>query len=422
MQIARILQLCGCLLTVLTLSGCNSADQTSDGSQAASTQSGQQWVSAWGATHENFYSFTLAPRETTVRNIARITAGGTAVRLRLFNLDPERPVHIGAAAIGIRQPGTQASLVPGSNKVVTFGGNTMTVIPPDTPSFYSDPIEMDVSSQDDLAISLYIAGNNSAHQYSATWHHSYKLPNESGNATLDDSGDGFGLIDGMPTAFPAQTPIRCSGCRAYALRDVEVITEDATGAMVFLGSSSFHGANTSQNGFARVSDLISQRIQNEIPDGHRHTVVNRAISGDTLEAAYAQRMELDVWSTQGIKSVIVWVTNDLEERSANEIIETYRNLIADAKERNVKVYCPTWLPGAQNLEASFNGERAALNDWILNSGECDGVVDYNALVEAPGGFTFLPQYNSGDSIHSNDAGHAVWAGATPISDWILGNP
>lgn len=66
----------------------------------------------------------------------------------------------------------------------------------------------------------------------------------------------------------------------------------------------------------------------------------------------------------------------------------------------------------------MTGERAKLNDWILNSGECDGVADYNAEVEAPGGLTFLPQYNSGDFIHSNDAGHALWAAATPLGEWV----
>jgi lysophospholipase L1-like esterase len=192
--------------------------------------------------------------------------------------------------------------------------------------------------------------------------------------------------------------------------------------MVFLGSSSFHGANTSQDEFKRISDIISVRILNEIPAGHRQTVVNRAISADTLANAYATRMETDVWSTKGIQSVVVWVTNDLEERSADEIIENYRSLITDAHSRNVKVYCPTWLPSAQSLQASLNGERMKLNDWILNSGECDGIADYNAAVEAPGGLTYLPQYNGGDFIHSNDAGHAAWAEVTPISDWILSQP
>lgn len=372
-----------CLLATLVVAGCGGSD--SDG----------KWLAAWGATHESTNSFALAPRETTVR--------------------------IGAAALGIRPPGGGAALIPNSNRPVTFnGGQTSATLPPDTPSYYSDPIGIEVAHQDDLAISLYIVGDDNPAQFGTAWNHSYKLPNQSGDDTLDESGAGFGLIDDTPAPFPAGTPLRCSGCRPYVLRDVEVLTTQARGAMVFLGSSSFHGANTSQDAFKRVSDLIALRIQNEIPVGDRQTVVNRAISGDTLEAAYRGRMDTDVWSTQGLRSVVVWVTNDLERRSADEIIATYRALIADADARGVKVYCPTRLPGRQNLQASLDGERRRLNDWIVDSGECDGVADYNAAVEAPGARTFLPQYNSGDFTHANDAGHAAWTGITPISDWLLG--
>ena len=411
------------LLASLALAGCSDSDPLSGIGGIGSQHTGQQWISAWGATKETEFSFTIAPKETTVRNIARITAGGNTVRLRFFNMDTERTVHIGAAALGIRQPGTDATLIPESNRAVTFnGGQSSAIIPPNTPSFYSDPVQIEVKNQDDLAISLYVVGSNNADEFAAAWNESYKLPNDSGDATMDESGNGFGLIDGMPFQLPPGTPVRCMGCRPYVLRDVEIITSEATGAILFLGSSSFHGANTSQNQFKRISDLISVRMLNELPAGQRHTVVNRAISGDTLEATYATRMETDVWSTQGLRSIVVWVTNDLADRTADEIIGSYRSLIADAHSRDVKVYCPTWLPGVLSLQASLNGERNKLNDWILNSGECDGVADYNAAVEAPGGLTFLPQYNGGDFIHSNDAGHALWADITPLRDWVLDQP
>lgn len=378
-----------------------------------------RWIAAWGATRETSNSFSLPIRETTVRNIVRLSAGGSALRLRLFNLNPNQAITIGAATVGIREPGTRAALRSGSLRNVTFdGGKASIVIPPNTTSLFSDPIPLEVATQEDLAVSLYLVGADNPLEFGAAWNESYKRANDSGDSTADESGSDFGLIDGNPGQFPAGTPLRCNGCRAYALRDVEVLTNDARGAMVFLGSSSFHGANTSQNGFARVSDLLALRLHDEFPADRRQTVVNRGMSGDTLEAAYAERMERDVWSTTGLDSVVVWVTNDLSERSADAIIATYRALIADAHQRGVAVFCPTWLPGAQNLAANLNGERAALNDWILHSGECDGVVDYAAAVEAPGGLTFLPQFNSGDFVHSNDAGHAAWAAVTPLADWL----
>lgn len=411
------------LLTAISVVGCDTSGTTPPAPGAGPDSAGRQWLAAWGTTRESVNSYAAAPRETTVRNIVRVTAGGSAIRLRFFNLDPERPVAIGAAAVGIRQAGTNAAIRDNTARAVTFdGGHSSVLIPPNTPSLYSDPIALPVANQDDLAVSLYIVGEDNAAEFGTAWNESYKRPDFSGDATTDVSGEGFRLIDDTPVQFPAGTPLRCNGCRPYVLRDVEVLTNEASGVMLFLGSSSFHGFNTSQDAFKRVSDLVSVRMRDEIPAGLRHTVITRAIAGDTLEAALRDRMEVDVWSTRGLQSIVAWVTNDLSERSAEEIIDSYRQLLAAAHDRGVQVYCPTWIPGAQSLPASLNGERMALNDWILNSGECDGVADYNGVVEAPGGLTLLPQYNSGDFVHSNDAGHAAWAEATPLAQWLgLGN-
>jgi lysophospholipase L1-like esterase len=415
-------------LLVLAVAACSSeSNGVSSGSSGSNTQpsglscnsnsnaaDGARWMSAWGVTHVT----GAAPVETTVRNIARVTASGNAVRIRFINLS-DQPMQIGAAAVGLREGATGANLKLNTSKAVTFNcGQTSATIPPQTESFYSDPIAFKVNNQDDLAVSLYVKGADNPGEFGATWIESYKLPNGSGNQTLEDSGAGYGLIDETRFSTPPGLPIMCNGCTVYALRDIEVLTKDAKGAMVFLGSSSFHGFNTSQNGFKRISDLLSVRMLNEIPQGQRDTIVNRGIGGDTLQNASATRLERDVFDTVGVSSVVVWVTNDLSSRSADEIIANYQEVIEQAHAKGINVYCPTWIPGAQSFQANLTGERAKLNDWILNSGECDGVADYNGEVEAPGGLTFLPQYNSGDFIHSNDAGHELWAAATPLSEWV----
>lgn len=416
------------LVVLMAAAACSAeSDQVANGGTGSNTQpsglscnsngnaaDGARWISAWGVTHVT----GTAPVDTTVRNIARVTASGNAIRIRFLNLS-DQPMDIGAAAVGIREGATGANLKLNTSKAITFNcGKTSATIPPQTESFYSDPILFKVDNQDDLAISLHVKGANNPGEFGATWIESYKLPNGSGNQTLEDSGAGYGLIDESRASTIPGTPIVCNGCTVYALRDIEVLTKDAKGAMVFLGSSSFHGYNTSQNAFKRISDLLSVRMLNEIPRGQRDTIVNRGIGGDTLQNASATRLERDVFDTKGVSAVVVWVTNDLSSRTADEVIANYQDVIAKAHAKGINVYCPTWIPGAQSSQANLNGERAKLNDWILNSGKCDGVADYNAEVEAPGGLTFLPQYNSGDSIHSNDAGHELWAGVTPLSAWV----
>jgi hypothetical protein len=404
---------------ICALLGCSDPDNSPAANLAPASADAPQWLAAWGTTRESVDSYALPPRDTTVRNIVRLTVGGEAVRIRLFNLDPEQSITIAAASVGIRQPGTRADIQPHSLRPLSFdGGAAGVVIPTNTASYYSDPVELAVNSQDDIAVNLYIQGENNPPEFGTAWNESYKLPNRSGDGTEQSSGDNFRLIDDTPAQFPPGFPVRCNGCRPYALRDVEVLTEQAQGVMLFLGSSSLHGMNTSQNQFRRVTDLLALRMRDEVPAGQRQSIITRAISGDTLGEAMRDRLDIDVWRTPGLQSLVVWVTNDLTDDPADVVIERYQILLTKAHSRGVKVFCPTWLPGMNSLQASLNGERAKLNDWILNSGACDGVVDWNAQIEAPGGFTMLPQYNSGDFIHSNDAGHAAWAAVLPLAHWL----
>ena len=66
------------------------------------------------------------------------------------------------------------------------------------------------------------------------------------------------------------------------------------------------------------------------------------------------------------------------------------------------------------LREEATHEREKLNAWILNSGTCDDIVDWAAVVsdpEAP--YTYMPEYES-DSIHPNATGHRAMAMATPM--------
>jgi len=89
-----------CSLLLLAVAGCSSeSDNLSARSSGSNTQAsglscnsnsnaadGARWMSAWGVTHVT----GTAPVETTVRNIARVTASGNAVRMPPFRPKPNR--------------------------------------------------------------------------------------------------------------------------------------------------------------------------------------------------------------------------------------------------------------------------------------------------------------------------------------------
>ena len=98
-----------------------------------------KWTTAWGTSQQNLGETQLS--NTTVRLIARVTAGGHAVRIRLDNTFASQPLVVGSATIGTPMQG--ARLSPGSNHVVTFAGaGTVTV--PAGGSARSDAISMTV--------------------------------------------------------------------------------------------------------------------------------------------------------------------------------------------------------------------------------------------------------------------------------------
>ena len=60
--------------------------------------------------------------------------------------------------------------------------------------------------------------------------------------------------------------------------------------------------------------------------------------------------------------------------------------------------------------------RKKVNDWILGSGEFDGVVDLDKILRDPDRPTqLLPGYDSGDHVHPNDAGAAAEGNAFSLS-------
>src|SRR4051794_35051249 len=88
------------------------------------------WIAAWGASPTG--SATGGPANATVRDLVRVSLGGTKIRLRIANaLSTDTPLVIGAATVAPAKAPGDASLVPGTLRTVTFDGGRRTVtVPP----------------------------------------------------------------------------------------------------------------------------------------------------------------------------------------------------------------------------------------------------------------------------------------------------
>jgi lysophospholipase L1-like esterase len=61
-------------------------------------------------------------------------------------------------------------------------------------------------------------------------------------------------------------------------------------------------------------------------------------------------------------------------------------------------------------------DRESVNMFIRQSGEFDGVIDFDLATRDPANpLQFNPLYDSGDHLHPNDAGYQAMANAIDLS-------
>src|SRR5258708_11553235 len=113
-------------------------------------QGAAQWVGTWAAS--TTASLPNAPvfNNQTLREIVHTSVGGNRVRVRLSNRFGIQPLVIGAAHIAIRRSGS--SILPGSDRALTFNGHSSASVPLGAPVL-SDAVQLTVPALTDLAVS-----------------------------------------------------------------------------------------------------------------------------------------------------------------------------------------------------------------------------------------------------------------------------
>jgi lysophospholipase L1-like esterase len=387
---------------------------------------GAAWIGSWGASPLPATAaggpFPGSPSFTdqTIRQIVRLSAGGQQLRLRLTNEYGTQPLTIGAARVAIAAGG---ALEPGSERIVTFAGNPSAVISTGAP-LLSDPIDLAVDDLATLSISLY-------------------LPEATGPCTCHATGMEAAFVSAAGD-FTAGTfaPSETIQARAF-LSGIEVLT-DAAGAIVALGDSITDGVGSTSGANRRWPDLLAERLAARRRGG-MFGVVNHGVSGNRVlndgagESALA-RFDRDVLSVPGASHVIVFEgVNDLGlafgrfegpfaairdqmppgmPTTQATMIAGYRQLIARAHAAGLKVYGATIAPyeGAAYFSPEGEAARQAVNAWIRDSGELDGVLDFDAVLRDPAKPSQMKEgMHSGDFLHGSDAGYRALAESVDLA-------
>jgi lysophospholipase L1-like esterase len=374
------------------------------------------WVATWSAAPQ-----ATAPNgnpgrafaNETIRQIVRISAGGRSLRVRFSNAFGERPLRLGAAHVALHAE--EASIVPGSGRALTFGGQPSITVPQGG-VVVSDPVFLSVPSLADLAVSLY-------------------FPEDTRASTFHNLGNQIAYIS-MPGDFSDATtlPVASTSTQRFFLTVVEVLPRQNIGAVVVIGDSITDGGDSLFGQNRRWPDLLSARLN--LPNRSRLGVANQGIGCGRLLLDYcgpngSSRFDRDVLSMTGVTHVVLALglvdiilptsSGRLDEIvSADEIIAGMRQLIERAHARGLTIYGATITPvGLSPVGGVFTPEneakRQAVNHWIRTSGEFDAVIDFDLAIRDPRDPTkMVEDYSSPFGVHPNDMGYAVMAASIDL--------
>jgi lysophospholipase L1-like esterase len=209
----------------------------------------------------------------------------------------------------------------------------------------------------------------------------------------------------------------------------------AARAIVTFGDSITDGDGSTIDANHRWPDVLAARF---VEAGTPVGVLNAGISGakllkDRMGVNALARFDRDALSIPGVETVVVMIgINDIgwpggvlsptdPPVSVDDLIMGYRQLIAQAHARNIRIIGATLTP----FEDTFKGvnppldyyyspekekTRQAVNKWIRESKEYDGIIDFDALARDPQRPSHIQAaFDSGDHLHPGDNGYKAMA-------------
>ena len=440
------------------------APQASTGTWTASWYASPH--ASWGADFALPTGVPAVLARQTVRETARLSVGGTRVRIVLSNRYGTQPVHVGAARVTrVANATTVARAVPAAHNAtagataaaaaavasapapapaasapaasapaaaaaaaagipLTFGGQTAAIIAPGAP-LVSDPVDLPVAALEQLAVSVY-------------------LPHATPLATFHWGAQQTGTIEaGDTTAAPprqararaqaqAQAQVQILHGRAL-LAGILVQSDTGRDVVVAFGDSITDGNGSTPDQDRRWPDVLAAAMAQQ-----GVAVVNAGISGarllgDRMGVNAAARFGPDVLDQPGVATVVVLLgINDIgwpgsafapdePAMTAPRMMAVYRQLIAQARLHKVRIVGATLAPFEGALHGTpFDGYytpakddvRREVNRWILESGEFDAVAGVDAALRDPQHRArLLARFDSGDHLHPGDAGYEAIAAA-----------
>jgi lysophospholipase L1-like esterase len=403
-----------CVLATLLVTGTAANAQTPDPARTApATATPGQWVDSWAAS---FLSTTVngvvqaAPsfNNQTYRLNVFSKLGGTQVRVKLSNKFATNPLTVGAVHLALVS--SMSSIVPTSDRVVTFGGLAGVTVAPGA-EIWSDPVALTIGQHVTVAISVYVPGSFHPTTFHPTGLHTSYI-SRPGNFTSSSTLP-------LPSFGGTTTEI-------VMVAGLQVWAPTTSSVAVAFGDSITDGACAANNANGTWPDILSTRVP-ALPSGAPFAVINMGIGSNRLVASDlagpsgVHRFADDVLARPNVGYVVVLEgINDISyhQAVASTITDAYATLIAQAHAAGIKVYGATLLPIGNSSKYTVANEatRQAVNAWIRAAGHFDAVLDFEAVVKDPATNPLrIKSTLTCDYVHPNAAGYAALGNSIPTS-------
>ena len=386
--------------------------------QAFAADNGR-WIASWASspslpTAKLPYDFWQPAPEVqgTIRYHLRLSAGGTKVQVRLSGETQLQDVTIGSATIAVVD--AQGNVDAATIRPLTFSGARSVRLPMGAP-LLSDPLALVVKPGAVAIVSVYLPTK-------------VTLPQSDPNHIAELA---TGADQTASATLTSATPVSAR----EIVSSVLVQSDQKARTIVTFGDSITDGFGAKDpllRGWpGQLSRMLTARGIANIGIANAGIGGNRVLRDEVGPSGLA-RFDRDALAVPGVTDIVLLEgINDLglsglknpraqgdhPTISAEDLIAGYRQIIARAHARGIKVHGATLTPF---LGSTFPGYatpekekiRQAVNQWVRTSGEFDGVIDFDAVVRDPAAPDhILAAYDSGDKLHPSDAGYAAMAKA-----------
>lgn len=362
----------------------------------------ENWVGTWATAPQLITSDNNPPQpglsNNAIRQIVRVSIGGHSLRLKLSNLFSDSPSNIKSVFIAVAKDGSKINTK--TVKYLTFDHGKKDVTIPAGSSVFSDPLEYNLQPLQCISITINygeMPKQLTGHPGSRTT--SYIV---SGEAT-------------PKTNFSKSATTE----HWYSICGIDVDAPAEAGCIAVLGNSITDGRATTTNMQNRWTDILATQLHNN-PATSNLGVLNLGIGGNSVNGwgngqNAATRFNRDILDQSGVKYLIIFEgVNDLGctndgVRTANELIATYKRMIAKAHSHGIPVYGGTITPFKNHSYYSEQHEigRGLVNQWIRYSGYFDAVIDFDKTMRNESDTLSLKPTMQDDYLHPNAAGYKL---------------